>query len=282
MSMTVKDYKDRLAKSEDKLQKIETRIQKWENNKSDKSFAKEYDWLKDDVGWRLGWNNGAIQYGTFEEFKAKNYDEWLRKCDQEIKYANSEKQDTIVTMNKYKNAIALLQEKEDKPVIQIFKDFFDKWKEAIIKYVDPNVALYYETNTKAAQLSNNRFNFKELGFETKDELMVEIQKLKAKEEALKDDSFIGIAIEKRYRWGTEDFNKFLDDYMNGHYFELVDKVTNIVGEIQDVSNLRVGYDGRLNGNVFGSQGGAKLETIIAGGYNIQCRHYRVLVHPIKQ
>ena len=69
--------------------------------------------------------------------------------------------------------------------------------------------------------------------------------------------------------------------MNDRYFELVDKVTKHVGEIEDVSDLHIGYDGRINGVVIGSEGNAKIETITAGGYNIQILHYRVLVHPIK-
>lgn len=70
--------------------------------------------------------------------------------------------------------------------------------------------------------------------------------------------------------------------MNQRYYELVDKVTKIVGTIDDVSNLRVGMDGTLNGRVYGDRGGAKIRTIVAGGYHIQVRHYRVLVHPIKE
>lgn len=288
--MTRKEYEDRLAKSEEKLQKIEKRIQKWEDNKSDKNFAKHYDWLHDDVGWRIGWDGNQVRYGTFEEFKAMKYSEWQQECDRELKYANRDKEDTIVLINKYKNAIALLQEKDAKPVIQIFKDFFDNWKQEIQKYVEPLVAKYYELSKELTDLYNNRSRFIELGFETKEDYKEAVKTLEEQQSRLKSDSFVGIAIEKGYRWRQDDFNKFLDKYMDDRYFELVDKVTSIVGEIEDVSNLKVGYDGRLNGIVIGSEGKAKIETIVAGGYNDdiivnvkhgQIRHYRVLVHKIK-
>ena len=281
MAMSIKDYEERIVKSEEKLQKIEKRIQKWEDNKSDKNFAKHYDWLHDDVGWRIGWDGNQIRYGTFEEFKDQNYQEWVKQCDKEIRYAERDKRDTIVLINKYKNAIALSQEKDAKPVIQIFKDFFDNWKEEIKEYVKPRVELYYETRNRAIELSNGRYRFQEFGFATKEEFDAELKKLNAEEKIIRSNSFVSIAIENGYKWRQDDFNKFLDKYMDDRYFELIDKVTSIVGEIEDVSDLKVGYDGRLNGKIFGSNGGAKLETIIAGGYNVQCRHYRVLVHKIK-
>lgn len=66
------------------------------------------------------------------------------------------------------------------------------------------------------------------------------------------------------------------------YFDLVNRITKVVGTIVDASNLSVGNQrGELNGIVSGIHGKARIETISAGGYNIQKFHYRVLVHEIK-
>jgi hypothetical protein len=54
-----------------------------------------------------------------------------------------------------------------------------------------------------------------------------------------------------------------------------------VGTLLDASNLTLASDASLNGLVIGELGKARIETIIAGGYNIQCLHYRVLVHKIR-
>jgi hypothetical protein len=49
------------------------------------------------------------------------------------------------------------------------------------------------------------------------------------------------------------------------------------GKILDASELRVGNNGSINGWVKGEKKSVEVETILAGGYNIQCLHYRVLV-----
>lgn len=176
----------------------------------------------------------------------------------------------------------LLREKDAKPVIQIFKDFFDSWKEEIKEYVKPLVDEYYEVNKEAVNMINNRFHFQDLGYTSKEEFDAAYNLLRKREKDLISEPIVRTAIDKRLRRNPTEFNKYLDDYMNQRYYELVDKVTKIVGTIDDVSNLRVGMDGTLNGRVYGDRGGAKIRTIVAGGYHIQVRHYRVLVHPIKE
>lgn len=64
--------------------------------------------------------------------------------------------------------------------------------------------------------------------------------------------------------------------------DLIYRVRKITGEITDWSNIRasVGTGGFtvLNGTVIGKEGIACVESITAGGYNIQRLHIRVLVH----
>lgn len=59
--------------------------------------------------------------------------------------------------------------------------------------------------------------------------------------------------------------------------DLYNRVYAITGEITDCSRLH--FSGKaLDGYVTGTEGTAKVETILAGGYNIQRLHARVLVH----
>ena len=66
--------------------------------------------------------------------------------------------------------------------------------------------------------------------------------------------------------------------------DLIYRVRKITGEITDWSNIRAsaGTGGFtvLNGTVIGKEGIACVESITAGGYNIQRLHIRVLVHSV--
>lgn len=59
-------------------------------------------------------------------------------------------------------------------------------------------------------------------------------------------------------------------------FELYNRVKLITGNVTSWGNINVTARG-LNGWVTGDEGSANVETIIAGGYNVQRLHYRVLV-----
>ena len=64
------------------------------------------------------------------------------------------------------------------------------------------------------------------------------------------------------------------------YDRFIEQIERFTGKITDVSNLRIGEKGEINGFVIGADGKAKVQTIGAGGYNIQRYHYRTLVHAI--
>lgn len=76
-------------------------------------------------------------------------------------------------------------------------------------------------------------------------------------------------------------NKLLDSEVKFKRADLFRRCSIVVGVIADASGLRIGDNGSINGKVVGNKGTAYVETIMAGGYNIQCLHYRVLVKPIK-
>lgn len=69
----------------------------------------------------------------------------------------------------------------------------------------------------------------------------------------------------------------LDADYRAKYDWLLDQVTCITGEITDAASLRVAETGELNGFITGKKGIAKVNTFSAGGWNIQCFHYRTKV-----
>lgn len=67
----------------------------------------------------------------------------------------------------------------------------------------------------------------------------------------------------------------------GLIMDLYNRINAITGEITDWSEIR--YGGKaLNGVVHGELGSVRVESILAGGYNIQRLHVRVLVHEIEK
>lgn len=68
---------------------------------------------------------------------------------------------------------------------------------------------------------------------------------------------------------------------NAKYDSIVERASYHCGKITDAAGLSVGAKGELDGLVIGTKGMCAIETIGAGGYNIQCFHFRVLVHEFK-
>lgn len=89
-----------------------------------------------------------------------------------------------------------------------------------------------------------------------------------------DKAIIGNMYDKNF------LEKLLDQEVVTKKKAFIVKIEEKAGKIQDVKGLYVGVDGSINGIAIGSEGKVEVESILAGGYNIQCLHYRVLVKPL--
>ncbi len=78
----------------------------------------------------------------------------------------------------------------------------------------------------------------------------------------------------------EKLTKDLNTDAEAKYDDIIERTNRITGKITDASSLEVGAKGELNGFIHGERGTAKVETIGAGGYNIQCFHFRTLIHKV--
>lgn len=81
---------------------------------------------------------------------------------------------------------------------------------------------------------------------------------------------------------VEKLDRDLTAEYNCKYDNIVERASYYCGKIESAAGLRVGHKGELDGIVVGNKGKCHIETIGAGGYNIQCFHFRVLVHEIKE
>lgn len=84
--------------------------------------------------------------------------------------------------------------------------------------------------------------------------------------------------EKYKYWSFEDLTKLAEKEAEMKKLDLISRIQEKAGAIIDASYLRMGNNGSLNGKVIGEKKSVWVETILAGGYNIQCLHYRVLVN----
>jgi hypothetical protein len=75
--------------------------------------------------------------------------------------------------------------------------------------------------------------------------------------------------------------KVLEEDKKFKMLDLINRINAVVGTITDATYLTISDAGNLNGIIIGEKDKAKIETIGAGGYAIQCFHYRTLVNPIK-
>lgn len=81
--------------------------------------------------------------------------------------------------------------------------------------------------------------------------------------------------------GLLKLSKHLSEEIKRKYDFIIERTNKIVGQITDASNLSIGEKGDLNGYILGTRGKAKVETIGAGGYNIQIFHFRTLIKEVK-
>lgn len=75
----------------------------------------------------------------------------------------------------------------------------------------------------------------------------------------------------------EEINRANENDAKWFIIDLYNRVKAITGEITDWSGIHLAGTA-LNGYVIGKEGRAEVESILAGGYNIQRLHVRVLVH----
>jgi len=86
--------------------------------------------------------------------------------------------------------------------------------------------------------------------------------------------------EVTYEEAVAKLQKHLREEANLKYDFIIERTVAIVGTITDASGLEIGGKGDLNGYIKGTDGTAKVQTIGAGGYNIQCFHFRTLISEV--
>jgi hypothetical protein len=90
-----------------------------------------------------------------------------------------------------------------------------------------------------------------------------------------------IAIVERFIYDSSELEKILNKEVDHKRIKLFETVQKKAGNIVDASAISNGYDGSLNGFIIGEKSKVFVETIYAGGYNVQCLHFRLLIKSVK-
>lgn len=72
-------------------------------------------------------------------------------------------------------------------------------------------------------------------------------------------------------------NDILDHQVKQRKLLLIGRITKKAGNIIDASGLYIAANQEINGTVIGDKETVNVTTVLSGGYNVQCLHYRVLV-----
>ena len=190
-------------------------------------------------------------------------------------------------LKNYEDQLELEQTKAASRNLPVILEFLDLWKQNCMKW--------YKDVYQTYLVENEEFHkkYKEMQ-EEEDILMrssVPYEEKRPEQRRLWDERR-KFRNEHQHKWafltpyidgGLNEvkIQKDLDREADAKYDYIVDTTTRLVGEIVDATNLKIGAKGDLNGFIVGKDGKAKVETVGAGGYNIQRFHYRTLIHKMK-
>lgn len=170
--------------------------------------------------------------------------------------------------------------------VQAITEFLEMWYERCVKFYTERhekylsaLQAYHERNREYCEWSNS------CGYRTRRENRDEYDQVVSEYRKYRDAFHASWAYITQFEHGPlcweETMKKDLREEYNRKYDFIIQRTNEIVGEILDASGLSVGEKGDLNGIIIGTRGKASVTTFGAGGYNIQCFHFRTTIKEVK-
>ena len=288
--MTEQEIKTRIDKKEKEIQKIEKRIQKWTTgmNEEAKQIVMACELTYEDPEYKSAFQrfkqykeehltDPTVHRQDYEWNKGPQFDEAYRSY-RDLAEAKQ-------TLEKYKNQLNKLNNFNNMEKIPAIWNFLQEWRKQAYEYFIENIQLYAKLKVEQEE--------KWAEYKETDEYKTKLTAYSRRygDYAIKNKweqnyySPIHRITEDVYtyngEWDDVKLNKILDKDVQNKYNDFVNRITEKAGNILDVSNLKIAGNGAINGFVQGDKNKVKVETISAGGYNIQRLHYRILVNIVK-
>lgn len=289
---------------EERIKKATEQIEKKSNTieKKNKLAQKKLDYLSNK--YKITSLDGFDKYSRDGWTEAEHNDIYWTVCDIEslhddiknLKNTIKVKQESL---EKYQGLLDIAIEKENSRNVQVLIEFLEKWKsdchhfymESLkdfykekeemyllrdevekYKYGTPEWKVAKENYEKAAATFRENCYGKFIEDETRPKWDRKVKVKDGKYEFIRQYMLSSI------KESETKLLKDLDNEANAKYDDIIERTNEIVGEITDASALRINPKGNLDGFIVGTRGKASVTTIGAGGYNIQCYHFRTLIH----
>lgn len=193
---------------------------------------------------------------------------------------------------KYEEELIKAEEMEASRNVPAITEFLDAWKARMTQYYMGGLNEYYNEYNEVRRLYDSdkaayetayaEFKVRKYGKFEKVSYVDRWGKTRTEERKVADgyyEQFAPYYRERNIEEASAKLERDLRDEYNRKYDFIITRTNEIVGQITDASNLKVGAKGDLNGWIVGTKGCCSVKTIGAGGYNIQCFHFRTLIHP---
>lgn len=230
-----------------------------------------------------GWENNPYEY-----------------TESDLKWALKDLESAQAGLEKYRRDLEIANEKADSRNVPAILEFLTQWKARCTEFYLKGLQEYYEEYNKlqelyakakdirdtesreACAIAEKIFRLKRSGYfettktENRGRTYTQRKKIKDGEyEYLKpycDEKTLEAALAK--------LKVDLDADADKKYDFIIERTTAMIGKIVDASGLHVGDKGDLNGIIIGEKGKVRVQTVGAGGYNIQCFHFRTLINKV--
>ena len=283
---SIEFLKERISKAEDKIAKKQGTI------------AKKQGWIEKRKANFANLTTENERYWATCEIN--NLEDDIIRLEKEIKEAQT-------ALDGYKAQLATEAEKANSRNVPAIIEFLEAWKERATEFYRKGLTEYFETRktlremyakVNAAWYGTPEYKEANAAYETANEAFRR--------------KLYGHYHDEEYEWGGRKHHKEVKDYdgeleyihpydnertleaamekvakdlkreAERKYDDIIERTNSVVGEIKDASGLRFGSTrGELNGFIIGERGKAEVETITAGGWNIQCLHLRTLIKKVK-